>query len=72
MSWTTPADLRVQVGRLWERGDVLASVATGEALFPRRLVLKGPTSAEITERFEDIRQWSSALRSLNKMIALIC
>ncbi|MHB9840675.1 Wadjet anti-phage system protein JetD domain-containing protein [Paraburkholderia terrae] len=64
MSWTTPADLRMQVGRLWERGDVLASVATGEALFPRRLVLKGPTSAEITERFEDIRQWSSALRAV--------
>ncbi|WP_168792187.1 DUF3322 domain-containing protein [Paraburkholderia aromaticivorans] len=63
MSWTTPAELRTQVSRLWERGELLAGLATGATLFPRRLVLKGPTSAEITERFEDIRQWSSALRA---------
>ncbi|RDK03962.1 Wadjet anti-phage system protein JetD domain-containing protein [Paraburkholderia lacunae] len=64
MSWTTPADLRTQVSRLWERGELLAGVATGASLFPKRLVLKGPTSAEITERFEDIRQWSSSLRTM--------
>ena len=64
MSWTTPADLRAQVSRLWERGELLASLATGASLFPKRLVLKGPTSAEIAERFEDIRQWSSSLRAM--------
>ncbi|MFM0156653.1 Wadjet anti-phage system protein JetD domain-containing protein [Paraburkholderia sediminicola] len=64
MNWTTPADLCMQVSRLWERGELLAGVATGASLFPKRLVLKSPTSAEITERFEDIRQWSSSLRSI--------
>ncbi|CAE6689640.1 hypothetical protein R69927_00293 [Paraburkholderia domus] len=64
MNWTTPADLRMQVSRLWERGELLAGVATGASLFPKRLVLKSPTSAEITERFEDIRQWSSSLRAI--------
>ncbi|MFM0334890.1 DUF3322 domain-containing protein [Paraburkholderia fungorum] len=64
MSWTTPADLRAQVNRLWERGELLAGLASGEALFPKRLVLKGPTSGEIAERFEDIRQWSSSLRAM--------
>ncbi|REE20747.1 hypothetical protein B0G71_3885 [Paraburkholderia sp. BL27I4N3] len=63
MSWTTPADLRMQVSRLWERGELLAGLATGATLFPRRLALKGPTSAEITERFQDIRQWSGSLRA---------
>lgn len=64
MSWTTPADLRAQVNRLWERGELLASVAAGSPLFPRRLVIKGPTSGEIAERFEDVRQWSSSLRAM--------
>lgn len=64
MNWTTPADLCMQVSRLWERGELLAGVATGASLFPKRLVLKSPTSAEITERFEDIRQWSSSLRAI--------
>lgn len=64
MSWTTPADLRAQVNRLWERGELLAALALGEPLFPKRLVLKGPTSTEIAGQFEDIRQWSSALRAM--------
>ena len=64
MSWTTPGDLRAQVSKLWERGDVLASLATGESLFPKRLVLRGPTSAEIAGRFEDIRRWNSELRAM--------
>jgi hypothetical protein len=64
VNWTTPADLCMQVSRLWERGELLAGVATGASLFPKRLVLKSPTSAEITERFEDIRQWSSSLRAI--------
>jgi hypothetical protein len=35
MSWTCgrPA-LRAQVQKLWERGDLLAGVVTGEPLFP--------------------------------------
>ncbi|MFP3563794.1 DUF3322 domain-containing protein [Paraburkholderia sp. SIMBA_030] len=64
MSWTTPADLRAQVNRLWERGELLANVAVEAPSFPKRLVLKGPTSTEIAERFDDIRQWSNALRAM--------
>lgn len=64
MSWTTPADLRKQVMRLWERGELLGSLATGESLFPRRLTLKGPSSAEIADRFEEIRRWIIELRAM--------
>ena len=63
MSWTQPADLRAQLLKLWSRGDVLASLVNGESLFPLRLTLKSPTSAEMSERFDEVRQWISALRA---------
>ena len=63
-SWTTPADLRRQVRRLWDRGAILSGLVTGEALFPRRLVLKRPTSMELGERFDEARSWSASLRSM--------
>ena len=63
--WTTPADLRRQVRRLWERGVILASLATGETLFPRRLALKRPGSTELRDRFDEVRTWVSALRSMS-------
>jgi hypothetical protein len=62
MSWTRPAALRAQVQKLWERGDLLASVVTGEPLFPRRLTLRGPSSQEMTDRFDEVRAWIGELR----------
>ena len=64
MSWTQPEDLRAQVTKLWDSGALLESVATGEALFPRRLSLKGPSSSELASRFDESRQWIAALRGL--------
>lgn len=46
-SWTSPADLRAQVQKLWDRGDLLTSLVTDETIFPKRLLLKSPTSAEL-------------------------
>ena len=62
--WTTPADLRRQVRRLWDRGLILASLVTGETLFPRRLVLRRPGSSELRDRFDEVRAWVAALRSM--------
>lgn len=64
MSWTTALDLRQQVRKLWDRGELLATLAGTDALFPRRLILKCPGSAEITERFEEVRQWAAGLRTV--------
>ncbi|MBB5348549.1 hypothetical protein JWG42_06555 [Desulfoprunum benzoelyticum] len=61
MKWTTPADLRIQVQKLWDRGLLLASLAGGESLFPRRLALKGPDSRELSERFAEVRDWIAQL-----------
>jgi hypothetical protein len=62
MSWTRPEDLRAQVQRLWDRGEILASVVTGESPFPRRLVLKRPTAAELLDRFDEARAWIAQVR----------
>ena len=57
MSWTQQKDLRAQLVKLWERGDMLSSLVTEESLFPRRLSLKCPTSKEMVDRFDDVRYW---------------
>ncbi|WP_425973609.1 DUF3322 domain-containing protein [Tepidimonas sp. HKU78] len=57
MSWTTPADLRAQVQRLWDRGDLLRAAVTDTVLWPLRLNLKIPSSADLSDRFEAVREW---------------
>jgi hypothetical protein len=64
MTWTRPADLRAQVRKLWDRGELLGDLVTGGSLFPKRLVLKSPTSAEMADRFDDVRAWIAELRGM--------
>ena len=64
MRWTKPRDLRTQLEKLWERGDMLSSLVTGESLFPRRLTLKCPTSAEMADRFDEVRAWVGEIRAV--------
>ncbi|MFZ3082907.1 Wadjet anti-phage system protein JetD domain-containing protein [Rhodoferax ferrireducens] len=61
MTWTTPADLRAQVQKLWDKGDLLRPCVQGAVMLPRRLRLIGPTSAELTERFDEVRVWMKDL-----------
>lgn len=62
MSWTTPADLRGQLQRLWDRGDLPRAAVDPDALaWPLRLTLKTPTASELSERFEAVRIWVRAL-----------
>ena len=64
-SWTSPAEIKGQARRLWERGLVLADLASAESRFPLRLVLKGPSSNELRDRFGEAQEWSARLRSLS-------
>lgn len=64
MTWTSPADIRQQIQRLWDKGSILASLATEEPLFPRRMVLKVPNSSDLQDRFEEARAWSRRLREM--------
>ena len=62
MSWTTPSILRSQVQKLWDKGQLLAGFAEGGPLFPLRLMLKGPSSSELSERFDAVRAWIADLQ----------
>ena len=64
MSWTGPNELRAQVGRLWERGLVLRSLLSEEAIFPKRLVLKGPRSHDLAHAFAEVRTWCESLAGM--------
>ncbi len=54
-TWSDPVELRTQVLRLWER-DVLL-----EAEFPLRLVLRTPSSTDLSEHFDAVRVWAANL-----------
>jgi len=43
---------------------MLSSLVTGESLFPRRLILKCPTSAEMVDRFDEVRVWVGEIRAV--------
>ncbi|MGQ0711402.1 MAG: Wadjet anti-phage system protein JetD domain-containing protein [Rhodoferax sp.] len=60
-AWTTPADLRAQVQRLWDKGDLLRALLQQEPIPPLRLRLTTPSSTELTERFDDVRAWMKTL-----------
>jgi hypothetical protein len=61
VNWTGPAELKAQLLRLWERGELLREPLGGATRFPLRLVLKVPSSADITDRLHAVRAWASAL-----------
>ncbi|HYW92239.1 MAG TPA: DUF3322 domain-containing protein [Gammaproteobacteria bacterium] len=61
--WTTPEQLRQQVERRWQRGELLAAQVNGDALFPLRLRLRHPTGGEIANDYSAVRDWIQELRS---------
>ncbi|KAA6187875.1 hypothetical protein F2Q65_01155 [Thiohalocapsa marina] len=67
MSWTDLADVKAQLSRRWQRGELLRPLVTAEHAFPLRLRLKAPTASELSERFEDVRAWVAALAALPQL-----
>lgn len=67
MTWTGPKELKAQLARLWERGDLLRDAASGHSRFPLRLTLKGPGSADITDRFDAVRAWTTELAATDSV-----
>lgn len=61
MKWTTPEQLRQQLRQRWDRGEFLAARARGTTLFPLRLRFTKPSASDLSERFDDVRQWVSRL-----------
>jgi hypothetical protein len=63
VNWTSARDVKAQLQRLWDRGDLLRDAVSGQQRFPLRLVLKSPGSVDITDRFEEVREWAATLAS---------
>ena len=61
MNWTTAADLRAQVQRLWDRGDLLRAAVSSSLIWPVRLSLKVPGAVDLSDRFEAVRDWLRAV-----------
>lgn len=60
-AWITPEDIKKQVHKLWDRGQILAILAGSDTIFPLRLKFNGPGSREISEHFSDVRDWIANL-----------
>ncbi len=71
MSWSTKSDIVQQLVKLWDKGIILAILAGGEEIFPRRMHLKKPNSTEMSERFSEVRAWISRLDSDAKHYRLV-
>ena len=67
MSWTTVAEVKAQVQRLWERGELLRNLLNGEASFPVRLGLTLPSSTELAQDFGAARLWIEQLRAMRQI-----
>jgi len=61
MSWTSAADLRAQVQRAWDRGDMLRATVDDAESWSLRLTLKSPDAADLADRFEEVREWVHAV-----------
>ncbi|MBC7699374.1 DUF3322 domain-containing protein [Aquabacterium sp.] len=60
--WTSASALREQVRKRWDKGDLLAERVAPEQLFPMRLTLRGPSSGELSDRFDAVREWALELQ----------
>lgn len=63
MNWSSPADLRQQLQRLWDQGMLLRALLEDTSPFPVRLRLQKPSSSDLTEHFDTVRQWIGKLQS---------
>lgn len=57
----TGSRVETQLLRRWDREELLRPLVTGETIFPLRLVFEGPSSSDLSERFEAVRAWMAEL-----------
>ena len=68
--WSTTDDIRNRIRREWDSGRILAAMLGGEAVFPLRITLKKPGTAELAQQFDAVRQWIAALGAMDKKCTL--
>jgi hypothetical protein len=60
--WTSASALRDQLRKRWDKGELLAERAAPAQLFPLKLTLRGPSSGDLSERFDEARTWAAELQ----------
>lgn len=55
--WTTLTDVRARLAKRWDRGEFITGWACGAAIDPVVVALRGPSSAELSERFDEVKAW---------------
>jgi hypothetical protein len=56
-AWTTVADVLRQLRRRWDSGAFLTVYTAGSPWVPLSVSVRGPTSAELAERFGEVQDW---------------
>jgi len=62
--WTSLGDIRTQLRRHWDRGAALGELAGGPSMFPYRVRLARPTTADLSARYDDVRTWVRDLHAI--------
>lgn len=59
------ADVRVELEKRWQRGQLLAKTLTDSGLFPLRIVLKQPSTSQLSDDFAAARFFQIEWRDIN-------
>jgi hypothetical protein len=57
MEWTMLADVLARLRKRWDRGEFLSDWASGVRFESVAVPLRGPSTAELSARFDDVRNW---------------
>ena len=64
--WTTASQIADAVRRRWNDGTLLRGAVTGDPFAVIDLPLRGPSSADLGEHFDDARAWADAVRRASR------
>jgi hypothetical protein len=56
-TWSELSDVRERLLKRWDRGELLTAWAHQTAFQPIVIPLRGPSTVELAERFDDVRAW---------------
>jgi len=60
-NWSTAADIRAAVQKLWDQGRILAARLNEEVLFPLEIALRAPSVADMGDQFGAVQDWARQL-----------
>src|ERR1700712_4310278 len=63
-AWTSVGDIRAQLRRQWNRSSALGELAGGPSIFPDRVRLARPTTADLSARYDEVRAWVRSLHDI--------